>query len=336
MTDLSEYPLVTFALFAYNQEKYIREAIEAALAQIYPNLEIIISDDCSTDATFRIITESVRNYAGPHKVMIRRNEKNMGLASQVSGVMRHASGELVVVAAGDDVSYPLRTRRLVDQWLMNGKRSGSIFSYVDTIDQRGRIRRLERSSQVDSYQAADRNVRVAEWLCVGTLGCAHAWSRNIFDVFGDLDHRIIHEDITIPLRSIMIGSITYVHEPLVLYRLNDNSLSKFSHASSGERFAKMASYWAARGANYGQFDTDLERARFLGIIGDQDAAWLKDVVDRHRAVANFNHVFCSSGRIARLKLIFSASINVSKARRMKFFALALFPSLYGLSFRFRR
>ena len=46
----SDRPLVTFALFAYNQEKYIREAVEGAFAQTYAPLEIILSDDCSTDS----------------------------------------------------------------------------------------------------------------------------------------------------------------------------------------------------------------------------------------------------------------------------------------------
>ena len=40
-------PLVTFALFAYNQEKYIREAVEGAFSQTYEPLEIILSDDYS-------------------------------------------------------------------------------------------------------------------------------------------------------------------------------------------------------------------------------------------------------------------------------------------------
>ena len=42
-------PLVTFALFAYNQEQYIREAVEGAFSQTYEPLEIILSDDCSSD-----------------------------------------------------------------------------------------------------------------------------------------------------------------------------------------------------------------------------------------------------------------------------------------------
>ena len=41
-------PLVTFALFAYNQERYVREAVEGAFAQTYQPLEIILSDDCSS------------------------------------------------------------------------------------------------------------------------------------------------------------------------------------------------------------------------------------------------------------------------------------------------
>jgi glycosyltransferase involved in cell wall biosynthesis len=48
----TQYPLVSLCIFTYNQEKYIREAVEGALSQDYPNLEIIISDDNSTDSTY--------------------------------------------------------------------------------------------------------------------------------------------------------------------------------------------------------------------------------------------------------------------------------------------
>ena len=42
---------MTFVLLAYNQEKYIREAVDGALAQTYHPLKIILSDDCSSDRT---------------------------------------------------------------------------------------------------------------------------------------------------------------------------------------------------------------------------------------------------------------------------------------------
>ena len=68
---LKERPLVTFALFAYNQEKYIHEAVEGALAQTYEPLEIILSDDSSTDRTFEVMSELAKKYNGKNKVIVR-------------------------------------------------------------------------------------------------------------------------------------------------------------------------------------------------------------------------------------------------------------------------
>src|SRR5690606_9493062 len=94
-----ERPLVTFALFAYNQENYIREAIEGAFAQTYEPLEIILSDDCSTDQTFEIMQEVVLGYNGPHKVCVRRNEVNLGLAGHINSILAQAEGEFICWAA---------------------------------------------------------------------------------------------------------------------------------------------------------------------------------------------------------------------------------------------
>ncbi|MEO5658257.1 MAG: glycosyltransferase, partial [Polaromonas sp.] len=47
-------PLVTFVLFAYNQKKFIAEAVNGALSQTYSPLQIILSDDASTDGTYEV------------------------------------------------------------------------------------------------------------------------------------------------------------------------------------------------------------------------------------------------------------------------------------------
>ncbi|MBA3862323.1 MAG: hypothetical protein C0517_00070 [Erythrobacter sp.] len=107
-------PLVTFALFAYNQEQYVREAIEGAFAQTYSPLEIILSDDCSSDATFAIMQEMAAAYDGPHRVAVRRNEDNQGTLTHVLLVARQAQGQFMVVAAGDDISLPQRTKVMVE------------------------------------------------------------------------------------------------------------------------------------------------------------------------------------------------------------------------------
>ncbi|RYZ52291.1 MAG: glycosyltransferase [Sphingobacteriales bacterium] len=114
---MKEMPLVTFALFAFNQENYIEEAVEGAFSQTYSPLEIILSDDCSTDRTFEILEEKVLSYTGPHKVRLNRNVPNVGLIAHVTKVQEMATGAFIVTAAGDDISMPDRVAELVEVWL---------------------------------------------------------------------------------------------------------------------------------------------------------------------------------------------------------------------------
>ena len=80
-------PLITFAVISYKEEKYIREAVEAAFAQTYQPLEIILSNDCSGDRTFDIMREMAARYPGPHIVVLNRNEKNLGTGAHINRIM---------------------------------------------------------------------------------------------------------------------------------------------------------------------------------------------------------------------------------------------------------
>src|SRR5208337_387457 len=108
MSDQQDKPLLTFALVGYNQERFIREAVEGAFAQTYSPLEIILSDDCSSDRTFDIMREMAAAYRGPHRVVLNRNAVNTGFGGHINRVMELVHGELVLIAAGDDISLPGR------------------------------------------------------------------------------------------------------------------------------------------------------------------------------------------------------------------------------------
>ena len=140
MTVLQERPLVTFAIVAYNQEEYIREAVEAAFSQEYTPLEIIISDDGSSDKTNEIINVLVKNYNGPHHVKAVQTKSNEGVMSHVLSVVKISHGELIVLAAGDDVSRPNRVQTLFDSWSKSG--AWALFSNFDRMNQDGSISTL--------------------------------------------------------------------------------------------------------------------------------------------------------------------------------------------------
>ena len=232
-TDVSpERPLVTFALFAYNQEKYIKSAVEAALAQTYTPLEIIVSDDASTDRTFEICSEVVARYTGPHTVKLNRNPRNVGLASHVNRMLEMSRGELLVMAAGDDVSVPERTEVLVQHWLQAGRPSAVCSSvYIlqgDLPAVASNASSVEDLQWTSLQQHASDKISLLSWLARfplrGLTGCAAAWSKHVFSSFGPFDAGVFCEDALLTLRSSMLQGISFIRSPLVFYRHHDVNL----------------------------------------------------------------------------------------------------------------
>lgn len=94
-----QYPKVSVMIPTYNQENYIAQAIESVLMQDYENLEIIISDDCSTDKTGEI----AQKYASDSRVRYIRNTRNLGrVGNYRNTLLKHTTGEWIVNLDGDD------------------------------------------------------------------------------------------------------------------------------------------------------------------------------------------------------------------------------------------
>lgn len=219
-TMAAERPWITFLILAYNQERYIRDAIQGAFDQAYSPLEILLSDDCSTDHTVEIMKEMAAGYQGPHQVRLNRNERNLGLGGHVDRAMELARGELVVAAAGDDISLPERVERIWRSYVDSGGRAMSIYSGMTIIDENGR--RQETVRRPPDLTRIDIQSRLAN---VGVCGCSQAWHRSVFEVFGPMLPGTVYEDKVIPLRSAMLGEICYIDEPLVLYRKHSQSIT---------------------------------------------------------------------------------------------------------------
>ena len=214
---------MTFSLVAYNQVRFIKEAVEGALSQTYSPLEIILSDDCSTDRTFEIIQDGVAHYTGPHKIVINRNATNMGLINHVNLLNRIASGELIVSAAGDDISLPHRTERIVKEYLDSGRSACSIHSAVIKINEAG-----DRLGMWEP-PVITQGMGIKDMALSGALiiGASHAWSKRIFEKFGDIKYENAYEDLVIGFRSALIDGLLYIPEPLVYYRIGCGMTSNY-------------------------------------------------------------------------------------------------------------
>lgn len=249
MSATPENPLITFVIFAYNQERFIREAVEGAFSQTYSPLEIILSDDCSSDRTFEIIEEMALSYTGPHRIVINRNSSNLRVIEHVNRLMQLAKAELLVLAAGDDISMPNRCEEVHARFIEGGLKTVAIFSNAVIIDEHSGekgiyFKRLPIYSRtLEDFKATKRC-----W----TLGCSVAIRKVIYRKYGDMNTNVLQEDGVMAFRSLLEGDIEFINTPLVKYRQHG------SNVSQTENPGKLVK---------------LERKQYL-----MKQSWLKDVI----------------------------------------------------------
>lgn len=90
-------PLVSVCIPTYNNKDYIDETLKCVLNQTHRNIEVIITDDCSTDGTVEIIN----NYIDP-RIKIHENSTNIGLLSNFTKALSYASGKYLMLLCADD------------------------------------------------------------------------------------------------------------------------------------------------------------------------------------------------------------------------------------------
>jgi glycosyltransferase involved in cell wall biosynthesis len=111
MQGVIESPRVSVIMAAYNEERFLAEAVESVLAQTFADFELIIADDGSTDAT----PELAQSFAqrDPERVRFIRGERNQGKPFALNRALALRRGELIAWLDGDDAMLPDKLARQV-------------------------------------------------------------------------------------------------------------------------------------------------------------------------------------------------------------------------------
>lgn len=212
--------LVTIGIKCFNQEATIGAAIEAALKQTYRPLEIVISDDGSTDGSFGVIEDVLNAGHDPSiTVVLNRNETNLGNMGNWLKICELAKGEWIVKADGDDLSEPTRVEKLVEAIKAAKEPVFVASSGGIKIDGAGR--------EVRRFKARSANY---------PLGAVMAFHRNCYTKFPKpTDLRNVDDEI-FARRGLMLGDgrEVLVDEPLVRYRIGTGISSSIENVRETE------------------------------------------------------------------------------------------------------
>lgn len=210
--EIKTTPRVSVCMAVYNGEKYLREQIESVLTELGVNDELIICDDCSIDASSKVISE----YITDKRVSYIKNTHPLGVIKNFEKALQNAQGDYIFLCDQDDI------------WL-SGK--------VDTC-----IRYLEDNllvvtdcTLVDSdlktivpsfFKLRNSGKGILKNIWKNTyLGCCMAFRRELLVSCLPIPANIPMHDMWLGLLAETNGNVLFIDQKLSLYRRHDTALS---------------------------------------------------------------------------------------------------------------
>ncbi len=213
---MTEGRLVSIGMPVYNAQRHLRESLDSLLAQDHTELEIIVSDNASTDGTEAIC----RSYAERDaRIRYHRSDTNRGAVWNFNHVLELARGEYFMWAAHDDLRVPEYVSRCLG---MLDNQADAVLCCTDVrfIDQAGRP--VEPWNGLAGIRPAGRTVRAR----VNEIARGRCW----WDYYGLIRTKVLRQtrgaqsvwgfDVVMLMELCLRGPVAIIREPLFVYRID--------------------------------------------------------------------------------------------------------------------
>jgi len=213
-------PLVSICIPNYNGEKFLEESLKSAISQTYPNIEIIVLDNASTDKSCDIV-KSFGN-----KVKLYRHRTNVGYNDNLNSCIRIAEGKYIKILHSDDM---LEINAVEIQVIAMEKSDNIGISYgsVNFIDESGKP--VEKTSFSVDVEGITSGMKKLEELLKGNhiMFPSVMIRKKCFDNIGLFDGEIPYcNDWDMWMRICMHYDIAFIHEAIARYRIHTESGTK--------------------------------------------------------------------------------------------------------------
>jgi len=266
---MNNNPLVSICIPTYNTAKYLKKCLNSIVNQTYPNKEIIISDNASTDETEKIVKEYVKKY----KVKYYKNEKNIGAEANFSKCIQLANGEYIAIFHSDDLYLPNMVEKQV-QVFQDNISVGAVFTQANYINSYGKIigesKLPNELRNKKIYYFSEIFLSILNNL--NFLVCPSAMVRNnIYKKLSsfDKDRFGTSADLDMWLRILERHPIAIIDEKLMNWRISNTQGSfstRYLHVKQADFFRVMDCYLANKFDNIDISRNVLNKYEFLRSI----------------------------------------------------------------------
>lgn len=225
-------PLISFIIPTYNSAKYLRRSLESCFNQTYPNIEVILIDDGSSDNTIDVVSE----FANLINFRYFKNEQNEGIIYSLNRGISLARGEYIVRMDADDISLPRRIEEQVEFLLKNPSIDilGTDVVFIDQND-----RKFGRPREFLSCEAE------IEWSMISSCPLHHP-TVMFQKKYLYLKEDQFVEDLGLWARAILSGKkIVVLDQALLLYRKHPTSVTVIHGNSQIKASVSISSRYAS-------------------------------------------------------------------------------------------
>jgi len=210
---------VSVLMPVYNQEKYLRYALDSVMFQTFKDFEVVIISDASTDGTLDILNQYRKQH--PEKIRIFTQRRNKGVAASLNWGLKKTEGEYIARIDSDDVWAIDKLEKQVEV-LDSDSELYLLATDKQYINYKGEFHNHKTDEPIFSYQNIKRNILKNNFICHSSV----MFRRSIIDSVGFYNEKYKNsEDYEYWLRIIKQHKVEILPEKLTFYRVYNEMTS---------------------------------------------------------------------------------------------------------------
>jgi glycosyltransferase involved in cell wall biosynthesis len=218
-------PLVTVHLMCYNQGQYVLDALRSLLLQTYKKIELLISDDASSDDSRERILTWLDEQSLEAKLFFHK--ENLGVCKTANELVQHSQGEFIAVLHADDIWYKDHLSILLATFDSLPSDYGIVYSDADRIDENGnRASKTFITERRSQTPLPDGNIHEALVRCNWIIPTTAMIRRECLNSVGPYDESLIYEDYDMWLRMSRVYKFRFSGAISCAYRTVSSSHSR--------------------------------------------------------------------------------------------------------------
>jgi glycosyltransferase involved in cell wall biosynthesis len=233
---MSNSPKVSVCIPLYNHGKYIASTIESILKQTMQDFEIVISDDCSSDDSVKIVKSFQDS-----RIKLIENIQNQGCSINLDNAISKSCGQYIAIIGSDDIMHQSRLEKQIN-FLEKNLDFGAVFSYAQTINEKGQEIKHGLMG-MNKPCNEDRLRKIRKFFDSGNFFWAPtAMIKNdVLKSVGNHNPCLLQtQDLEMWLKILIKGfDIGVIEEKLTYYRISDGSLSYNKRAIDKKLLSRM-------------------------------------------------------------------------------------------------